>query len=45
MHYITHDMASDAENPDLEGMPMPEYTWDMCPDCNGTGIIDESSLN
>jgi len=39
MHYVTHEMALDAGEPTMEGMPMPEraQTTDICTHCNGTG--------
>lgn len=35
VEYVTHDMATDAGEPDMEGMPMPYST--ECPDCGGSG--------
>lgn len=40
MHYVTHDMALDAGEPEMEGMPMPRRWEDVCPDCLGTGKPD-----
>jgi len=35
--YVSHDMAMDAENMDLEGMVYQESepVWGACPCCNG----------
>lgn len=33
VHYVTADMAMDACEPSMEGMPIEEFGWVSCPDC------------
>jgi hypothetical protein len=37
--YVTRDMALDACEPDMEGMPYPGEV--PCPECEGTGVPEE----
>jgi hypothetical protein len=39
--YVTADMASDACEPAMEGMPMEHIDWVVCPDCIGGRLADE----
>lgn len=40
-HFVTRDMALDACEPSMEGMSMG-IEYGPCPDCNGSGIIQET---
>lgn len=40
IHYVTRDMAIDAGEPSMEGMPMEEQRDEECPDCNGSGYTE-----
>ena len=42
--YVTHDMALDACEPSMEGMPMYDWVDYECPRCGGTGKITQSDL-
>lgn len=37
VHYVTHDMAIDAGQPELEGQEIVEYG--RCQDCGGEGYV------
>jgi len=39
MEYVSHDMAIDAGEPELEGQQM-EYMY-PCPTCGGSGAVQE----
>ena len=39
VHYVTHDMALDACEPDMEGMEIEDY--EQCEMCCGTGEIED----
>ena len=31
--YVSRDMATDAGEPAMEGMPMEQFDWERCPEC------------
>ena len=35
-HFVSHEMAMDGGDPELEGQSMG-IEWDRCPDCGGIG--------
>lgn len=37
-HFVSHEMASDAGEPSMEGMSMG-IEWGPCPNCSGCGEI------
>ena len=40
-HFYSHNMAIDAECPEMEGQSMGiEWGQEQCPDCKGTGFVD-----
>ena len=39
VHYVTHDMAIDAGEPDMEG-EVYETEYGACEQCEGTGITN-----
>ena len=42
--YVTHDMALDACEPSMEGMPIYDWVDYECERCGGTGKIEQSDL-
>lgn len=43
MHHVTHDMALDAGEPGMEGMPMPENV--PCAMCGGTCVLPDRRIS
>ena len=38
VNYVSRDMATDAGEPAMEGMPMED--WAACPYCGGGGVVE-----
>lgn len=41
-NFITHEMALDAGEPQMEGMHH-SYVYDKCPRCEGGGLIEDEN--